>query len=359
MSQLFQPITIRGVTLRNRVVVAPMCQYSAEDGLATHWHMVHLGSRAIGGASLIIAEATAVSPEGRITPDDLGIWSDAHAEALRPVVDFIKAHGAVAGVQLAHAGRKGARFRPWDGNGPLTDGRAWPLPGPSALAFDTDWQIPEELDAAGMQAITQDFVNATKRAVAAGFEVIELHMAHGYLLHTFLSPLSNKRKDAYGGDLQGRAKFPLELARAVRAALPDNLPLFIRISAVDWVEGGLDIEQSVQLCRWFKEAGADLIDCSTGAVVPGEKAPIGPGYQVPVASAIRRQAGIPTGAVGMITEPAQAEQIVALGEADLVLLARAMLRDPYWPNRAAESLGAEPAWPIQYKRAVARRRTAW
>ncbi|WP_374633523.1 NADH:flavin oxidoreductase/NADH oxidase [Ferrovibrio sp.] len=359
MSQLFQPITFRGVTLRNRVVVAPMCQYSAEDGLATHWHMVHLGSRAIGGAGLIIAEATAVSPEGRITPDDLGIWSDAHVEALRPVVQFMRAHGAVAGVQLAHAGRKGARFRPWDGNGPLTDGRAWSLPGPSAIAFDTDWQTPEELDSAGMQAITQDFVNATKRAVAAGFEVVELHMAHGYLLHTFLSPLSNKRKDAYGGDLPGRAKFPLELTRAVRAALPDDLPLFIRISAVDWVEGGLDIEQSVELCRWFKEAGADLIDCSTGAVVPGEKAPIGPGYQVSFASAIRSQSGIPTGAVGLITDPAQAEQIVALGEADVVLLARAMLRDPYWPNRAAEALGAEPSWPIQYKRAVAKRRSAW
>jgi 2,4-dienoyl-CoA reductase-like NADH-dependent reductase (Old Yellow Enzyme family) len=359
MSRLFEPFTLRGVQLRNRIVVSPMCQYSSTDGLATSWHMVHLGSRAIGGAGLVIAEATGVSAEGRITPGDLGLWSQAHADALKPIVDFIHDHGAKAGVQLGHAGRKGARFRPWEGNGPLTDGSAWPLPAPSALSFDKDWQVPYEMTVAQLQEMTELFVKATKLAVDAGFDVVELHMAHGYLLHEFLSPLSNRRTDEYGRDLAGRAKWPLEVTRAVRAALGNDKALFIRISAIDWADGGLDIEQSVQLARWLKDAGADLIDASTGAVVPGEKTPIGPGYQVPCARRIRAEAGIATGAVGLITEPAQAEQIVALGDADLVFLARAMLRNPYWANHAAEELGAEPSWPIQYKRAVARRKTPW
>jgi 2,4-dienoyl-CoA reductase-like NADH-dependent reductase (Old Yellow Enzyme family) len=359
MSRLFEPFTLRGVTLRNRIVVSPMCQYSSTDGLATNWHMVHLGSRAIGGAGLIIAEATGICPEGRITPGDLGLWSQPHADALKPVVDFMHEHGAKAGIQLGHAGRKGARFKPWEGNGPLTDGSAWPIPGPSALSFDKDWQVPYEMTAAQLREMTDLFVASTRLAVNAGFDVIELHMAHGYLLHEFLSPLSNTRGDEYGGGLAGRAKWPLEVIKAVRAALGNDRLLFVRVSAIDWVDGGLDMAQSVQLARWFKAAGADLIDCSTGAVVPGEKTPVGPGYQVPVARSIRAEAGIPTGAVGMITDAAQAEQIIALGDADLVFLARATLRNPYWANHAAEELGVEAGWPIQYKRAVARRRTAW
>jgi 2,4-dienoyl-CoA reductase-like NADH-dependent reductase (Old Yellow Enzyme family) len=355
MSHLFAPFTVKSVTLRNRIGVSPMCQYSAEDGLANDWHLVHLGSRAVGGAGLVIVEATAVSPEGRISPGDLGIWSDRHVEPLIRINRFLKQHGAVAGLQIAHAGRKASARRPWDGEGQLPEsGGGWPTVAPIAEAFGSGLdKVPQALDAAGIKRLQADFVAAAKRALAAEYQWLELHFAHGYLAHQFLSPLVNRRTDQYGGSFENRIRFALETAQAVRAVWPDNLPLTARLSCTDWVAGGWDIEQAVELARRLKAAGVDLIDCSSGGAIPGVKIPVGPGYQVPLAERIRREAGIATAAVGMISEPAQADAIVRSGQADLVLLARELLRDAYWPAHAAKALGQTGAMPppVQYARA--------
>lgn len=352
MSMLFAPITIGSVTIRNRIFVSPMCQYSSPDGLPTDWHLVHLGSRAVGGAGLVMTEAVAVSPEGRISPDDCGIWSDAHADAFRPIARFIAGQGAVAGIQLAHAGRKASTDSPWRGGGVLgEDERGWRPVAPSPLPFIPGGEEPQELSAADLDRIEESFRAATRRALAAGFRAVEVHMAHGYLLHQFLSPLANRRSDDYGGSLENRLRFPLRIVRAVRAEWPAELPLLARISAADWVKGGWDLGQSVLLARRLKICGVDLIDCSSGFVVPDEPIPVGPGFQVPFSAAIRTATGMATGAVGLITDPAQAEQIVATGQADAVSLARQMLRDPYWPLHAAKALRVDITWPNQYLRA--------
>ena len=352
MSVLFSSLRLRGVDFRNRIFVSPMCQYSATDGLANPWHLVHLGSRAVGGAALVMVEATAVTPEGRISPGDMGLWSDAHAEALKPIAQFIKAQGAIPGIQLAHAGRKASVDAPWRGGKPLTAASgSWRTLAPSALAFAPGSPVPHALDFEEIDQILEAFVTATKRALAAGFDVVELHMAHGYLLHEFLSPLSNQRDDDYGGNLENRARFPRRVAEAVRAHWPEHLPVFVRISATDWVEGGWDLPQSIQLARWLKDAGTDLIDCSSAGLVGNARLPAGPGFQTPFATAIRQQAGIATGAVGFITDPVQAEHIVATGLADVVFMAREFLRDPYWPLHAARELGVDMNWPAQYERA--------
>ncbi len=352
-SRLFSSFTLRDLTIRNRIFVSPMCQYSAADGLADDWHMVHLGARAVGGAGLVMTEATAVNPEGRISPYDLGLWNDSQCTAFQPIAAFIKRQGAVPGIQLAHAGRKASTDRPWHGGTPLDEqAGGWSPRAPSALPFSPQHALPHAMTAADIEQVVDDFVSAAKRSVQAGFEVLELHMAHGYLLHEFLSPLSNQREDAYGGDLEHRARLPLHVARAVRAVWPQRWPLFVRISATDWVEGGWDLDQSIQLAKWLRESGVDLIDCSSGGLVPEAVIPAGPGYQTPFAAAIRRQARIATGAVGLITAAEQAEQIVATGMADCVFLAREMLRDPYWPLHAAERLRAKISWPPQYQRAM-------
>jgi len=352
MSMLFSEITMRSVTFRNRIFVSPMCQYSSQEGLPTDWHMVHLGSRAVGGAGLVMVEATAISPEGRISPGDSGIWNDAQAEAFVPISRFIREQGAVAGIQLAHAGRKGSCSLPWLGGGPLgMEACGWQPLAPSSPPFDEGHPFPRVLTLEELDEIETQFRSATRRALSAGFQMIELHMAHGYLLHEFLSPLVNHRDDTYGGSLENRIRFPLRIAAAVREEWPSKLPLFVRISATDWVEGGWDIDQSVILAGHLKELGVDLIDCSSGFAVPNEPVPFGPGFQVPFAARVRAEAGIATGAVGCITEPAQAEQIVATGQADVVLLGRQMLRDPYWPLHAATVLHGEVTWPNQYLRA--------
>ena len=352
---LFAPLAVKSVTLRNRIGVSPMCQYSSEDGVATDWHLVHLGSRAVGGAGLVIAEATAVSPEGRITPGDAGIWSDRHVEPLARINRFVKQHGAVPGIQIAHAGRKASAARPWDGGAHLADNAGgWPIIAPSALAFGGDLtKAPRAMTEADIVRVRGDFVSAARRALAAGCEWLELHSAHGYLSHEFLSPLSNHRTDRYGGGFDNRIRFLLETTQAVRAVWPDRLPLAVRISCTDWVPGGWDIEQSVELARRLKAEGVDLIDCSSGGTVPDAKIPAGPDYQVPFAERIRREAGVATAAVGMITTPAQADEIVRQGRADLVLLGREFLRDPYWPVRATRTLGHPAAVPspVQYARA--------
>ena len=349
---LFDPLELRSLKLRNRIVVSPMCQYSSEDGFASDWHLVHLGSRAVGGAAVVFTEATAVTPEGRISPQDLGIWKDEHLPELSRVARFVASQGAVPGMQLAHAGRKGSTARPWEGGKPLApaQGGFRPVYGPSAVPFYQDL-VPEPLDEAGIDRIVRAFADAAGRALQAGFRVIELHGAHGYLLHEFLSPLSNRRTDRYGGSFENRIRLALETTRAVRRAWPDKLPLFVRISASDWAEGGWDVEQSVELSRALSKEGADLIDCSSGGLVPGVQAPVGPGYQTRFAERIRREAGVKTGAVGMITSGAQADHILRTGQADVVVLARQMLRDPYWPHTAARELGAELPWPQQYDRA--------
>jgi 2,4-dienoyl-CoA reductase-like NADH-dependent reductase (Old Yellow Enzyme family) len=353
MTKLFSPLKIRAIEFRNRVFVSPMCQYSSENGLPTAWHLVHLGSRAVGGAGLVMVEATAVSAEGRISPGDSGIWSDEHAEAFRPIAAFIKAHGAVPGIQLAHAGRKASTDVPWRGGRPLRESEGGWIPlAPSAQPFDSGYPVPREMAPHDLDKVTKEFRNAARRSVAAGFEVIEIHMAHGYLLHEFLSPLANERTDEYGGRLENRMRFPLQIAQTVRREVPESLPVFVRISATDWAAGGWDLAQSIVLSALLKDMGVDLIDCSSGGLVPNVKVPTGPGYQVQFASEIRKQVGILTGAVGMITEAHQAEEIISGGDADAVLLARAMLRDPYWANHAAKKLGAVPAWPVQYLRAV-------
>lgn len=355
MSHLFSPLTLRSVTFRNRAWVAPMCQYSAKEGLPADWHLVHLGSRAVGGAGLVLTEATAVSPEGRISPADTGLWNDAQTAAWARIAAFIREQGAVAGVQLAHAGRKASTQAPWVGHAwvPPAEGGWADTVAPSALAFG-QLPAPRALDAGGLRKVREDFVAATRRAHAAGFEVVEVHAAHGYLLHTFLSPLSNHRTDAYGGSFDNRVRFPLEVIAAVREAWPAALPLLVRISATDWAEGGWTAEESVELARRMKALGVDLVDCSTGGLVPDARIPIGPGYQVPFARAVRQGAGLPTGAVGLLTEPVQVEQVLAHGDADAVFLARALLRDAYWPQRAAQVLrerGAPPLPPVQYQRA--------
>ena len=350
--KLFEPLPQRSLSLRNRIVVSPMCQYSAIDGVPDHWHLVHLGSRAVGGAGAVIAEATAVSAQGRISPGDTGIWSDAQVAAWRPIAAFIAAQGAVPGVQLAHAGRKASAHRPWDGGGALSAAQgAWTTVAPSALPFDAGWHTPEALDMAGIQRLIADFRVAAVHALAAGFRLIELHAAHGYLLHQFLSPLSNRRGDAYGGSFENRTRLLREVIAAVRKAWPEELPLWLRISATDWAEGGWDIEQSVRLARGLEPLGVDLVDVSSGGLVPHVKIPLAPGYQVPFAARVRREAGIATGAVGLITESRQAAGIVANDEADVVLIARESLRDPYFPRRAAQELGAQLPAPAQYQRA--------
>jgi 2,4-dienoyl-CoA reductase-like NADH-dependent reductase (Old Yellow Enzyme family) len=351
--KLFEPFAQRSLTLRNRIVVSPMCEYSATDGVPNDWHMVHLGSRAVGGAGAVIAEATAVSAQGRISPQDTGLWNQAQLEAWRPITRFIKAHGAMAGVQLAHAGRKASTLRPWDGHGPVPAGQGdWLTVAPSALPFDTGWNLPQALDEAGIQTVIADFRAAAQRALAAGFELIELHAAHGYLLHQFLSPLSNRRSDRYGGSFENRSRLVREVVIAVREVWPAELPLWLRISATDWADqGGWDIEQSIELARQVTSLGVDLIDVSSGGLLPHVKIPLAPGYQVPFAARIRREAGVATGAVGLITGAEQAAQIVATGDADVVLIARESLRDPYFPRRAAQQLGAKIDAPAQYQRA--------
>jgi 2,4-dienoyl-CoA reductase-like NADH-dependent reductase (Old Yellow Enzyme family) len=352
MSSLFSSFSLRGLEFRNRVFVSPMCQYSSRDGLPNDWHMVHLGSRAVGGAALVCVEATGVSPEGRISPGDTGLWSEEHTNAFAPIASFIKSQGARAAIQLAHAGRKASTDVPWRGGKPLSEEQGgWQTLAPSAVPFG-DWPAPRELTRDDIETTVLQFADAARRALEAGFEVVELHMAHGYLLHEFLSPLSNRREDEFGGSLENRARVPLLVAEAVRRVWPDELPLFARISATDWVEGGWDVEQSVMFSRWLKERGVDLIDCSSGGLVPGARIPVAPGYQVGFAEKIRREASVATGAVGLITEPEQAEEIIASGQADAVFLARAELRDPYWPHHAARKLGVEAHWPVQYGRAV-------
>ncbi|HEY9283441.1 MAG TPA: NADH:flavin oxidoreductase/NADH oxidase [Pyrinomonadaceae bacterium] len=349
---MFSSFSLRGVEFRNRVFVSPMCQYSSREGFANDWHFVHLGSRAVGGAALVVAEATAVSPEGRISPGDTGLWSDAHAEAFRPAASFIRSQGAVAGIQLAHAGRKASTDVPWRGGGPLAESEGgWQVIAPSAVPFAAGHLVPREMTAGDIDGVVSQFVAAARRSLEAGFEVVELHMAHGYLLHEFLSPLSNKREDEYGGDFDGRVRFPLRVAAEVRRVWPERLPLFARVSATDWVEGGWDLAQTVELAKRLRDAGVDLIDCSSGGIAAGVRIAAEPGYQVPFAEAVRKEAGIATGAVGLITEAEQAERIVSEGRADAVFLARAMLRDPYWALRAAKTLGAQAAWPAQYGRA--------
>ena len=349
---LFSSIRLREVQLQNRIVVSPMCEYSAVDGHPQHWHLVHLGSRAIGGAGLVFTEATAVEQRGRISPADTGIYQDAHVDSWRPIAKFIREHGAVPGMQLAHAGRKGSTNLPWRGGKalPASDG-AWEPVAPSAIRFAEDYPAPRALSVAEIESVVKDFARAAERALAAGFEVVEIHSAHGYLLHEFLSPLSNQRNDEYGGSFENRVRLVVRIAEAIRKVWPQRLPLFCRISATDWKEGGWDLPQSIELARLLHRAGVDLIDTSSGGLVPDVKIPLGPGYQVPFAEAIRKNAGIATGAVGMITEPEQAEAILTSGQADLVFLARELLRDPYWPMRAAKQVGAPLHPPVQYERA--------
>jgi 2,4-dienoyl-CoA reductase-like NADH-dependent reductase (Old Yellow Enzyme family) len=350
MAELFSPLTLRAVTFHNRIAVSPMCQYSCADGFATDWHLVHLGSRAVGGAGLVMMEATAVSAEGRISPQDHGIWLDAHIPKLRQITDFIRAQGSHAGVQLAHAGRKASTWRPWDGDGavPMEQGGWKEVFAPSAIPFNEKYPQPIALDTAGIRKIVSDFTNAARRTREAGFDLIEIHSAHGYLLHEFLSPLSNHRTDEYGGSFENRIRLLIEIVRAVR----NESPLFVRISATDWAEGGWDADQSVALAKILKTEGVDLIDSSSGGLVPNAKIPVAPGFQVPFAERIRKEAGIATGAVGLITEPKQADDIIRNGQADMVLLAREMLRQPYWPLHAAQALGQPISWPVQYVRAA-------
>ena len=349
---LFSPFTQRSVTLRNRIVVSPMCQYSSEEGFPNEWHRVHLGSRAVGGAGLVFTEATSVVPEGRISAWDAGIWSDALADAWCEIATFVERNGAVPGMQLAHAGRKAGRDVPWRGGRRLApDEGGWQPVAPSAIPFEPEADPPTALDRPGIRAVVDGFREAAIRAAGAGFRVLEIHAAHGYLLHEFLSPLTNHRTDEYGGTLEDRARLLLEVTDAVRAVWPAERPLWVRISATDWADGGWNVDESVELARLLAPRGVDLVDVSSGGLVPHQQIPAGPGYQVPFAERIRREAGVATGAVGLITEPAQAEEIVASGRADVVLLARELLRDPYFPRRAAQALGAELTPPDQYRRA--------
>lgn len=350
MSKLFSSLSIKSLEIKNRIFVSPMCQYSSNDGMPTDWHFVHLGSRAVGGAGLIIVEATAVSPEGRISPDDSGMWNEKHAEAYKRITDFVKQHDSSIGVQLGHAGRKASTYSPWKGSGEVKEG-GWQTIAPSAVAFAEGYPHPKEMTREDIKRVVEDFARAAERSLRAGFQVIELHMAHGYLIHQFLSPLSNFRKDEYGGTLENRCRFALEVAASVRGAIGGDIPLFARISATDWAEGGWDIEQSVYLVKLLKQAGVDLIDCSSGGLVMKASISVGPGYQVSFAEKIKQETGILTAAVGLITSAEQAEQIVLTGQADAVLLGRAMLRNPYWPLHAAKVLRTDINWPEQYLRA--------
>lgn len=350
---LFTPLQLRDVKIPNRIGVSPMCEYSSDDGFANDWHLVHLGARAVGRAGLVLTEATAVSPEGRISPQDLGIWKNEHVEMLSRIFKFVEAQGSVPGVQLAHAGRKASTARPWEGGGPLaeTAGGWRPIFAPSALAFDPGHQVPQALDRAGLDKVLADFASATQRCLDAGARVLEIHAAHGYLLHSFLSPLSNQRDDQYGGSFENRIRLLCETVQKVRTVWPERFPLFVRISATDWTEGGWSIENSIALARKLKTLGVDLIDCSSGGNVAGAKIPIGPGYQLPLAERVRRESEIATAAVGMITAAEQADQIIRNGQADLIFMAREFLRDPYWPLHAARKLRQEIIGPAQYGRA--------
>ena len=354
MPGLFDPLAIREVKFANRVFVSPMCQYSSDDGYANDWHFVHLGSRAVGGAGLVMTEATAVLPEGRISPQDLGIWDDGHIEMLSRIVHFIHEQGSIAGMQLAHAGRKASTRRPWEtpGTVPEAEGGWRKVVAPSTLVFSEGYPMPQALTTDGIREVVTAFAAAARRACRAGFRVVELHAAHGYLIHEFLSPLSNRRDDDYGGSFENRTRLCREVVAAVRSEWPKELPLFVRISATDWVDGGWTIDESVKLAGELKGAAVDLIDCSSGGNVPHAKIPVGPGYQVPFAERIRQEADIMTGAVGMITSPVQAEHIIRTGQADAVIMAREFLRDPYWPLRAGRELEQSIAWPVQYLRAA-------
>jgi 2,4-dienoyl-CoA reductase-like NADH-dependent reductase (Old Yellow Enzyme family) len=353
MPHLFEPIAFRGLTLRNRVAVSPMCQYSSHDGFANDWHFVHLASRAVGGAGLVFTEAAAVTPEGRISPDDLGVWSDAHIGALERIARFVKGEGAAFGIQLAHAGRKASTRRPWDGTGTVDPGEGgWEPIGPTDTPFAQNYPVPRPMTTADIAEIVDAFRRAAFRARRIGFDVAEVHAAHGYLIHEFLSPLSNTRTDEYGGSFENRIRLCLDVVSAVRAVWPEDLPVFVRISATDWADGGWDVDQSIELARRLVGLGVDLIDCSSGGNVSHAKVPVGPGYQVPFAERIKHAAAVATGAVGLITDPAEADAVIRSEQADLVLLAREMLRDPYWPLRAARELGHETSWPAQYLRAA-------
>lgn len=351
-AQLFTPISFRDVQLRNRIAISPMCMYSAEEGLPNSWHMVHLGSRAVGGAGLIIVEATGVLPEGRISPGCLGLWNQDQVKAFQPITEFIKSQGCVSGIQLAHAGRKASHSVSWEGSRLLSpeDG-GWMVVGPSALAYSEKTAVPKMMTHQEISETATAFAKSAKRAIEAGFEVIELHMAHGYLLHEFLSPLSNKRTDEYGGSLENRMRFPLMVIDEVRKNIPPGMPLFVRVSATDWAEGGWDLPECVEFVKVAKARGVDLIDCSSGGNVPYQKISMGPLYQVPFANAIRAQAELPTAAVGLITDALEAERIIAENQADLILLGRESLRQPYWPLQAAHKLGVDMNWPLQYERA--------
>jgi len=355
MSLLFFPLKIKGLEFKNRIFVSPMCQYSSDDGLPNDWHLVHLGSRAVGGASLVMIEATAVSPEGRISPSDSGIWSNTQAQAFKRITGFIQEEGSVPGIQLAHAGRKASTDVPWRGEKPLTINEGgWQPLAPSPLPFAEKHPLPREMTIQDLEEVVTQFAEGTRRSLEAGFQVIEIHLAHGYLLHEFLSPLSNRRTDEYGGNLQNRMRFPMQVVRAVRESWPADFPLFVRISCTDWVQGGWDLPQSIELANRVKEIGVDLIDCSSGGLVPSAKIPVGPGYQTPFSGEIRSKVGIATGAVGLITHPVQAEQILTTGQADAILMARELLRDPYWPLHAAQTLKVDIPWPPQYQRAKPR-----
>jgi 2,4-dienoyl-CoA reductase-like NADH-dependent reductase (Old Yellow Enzyme family) len=350
---LFSPFQLRSLTFANRIGVSPMCEYSSEDGFANDWHLVHIGARAQGGAALIMLEASAVTAEGRISPGDLGIWKDEHIPNLARIVKFIHSQGVRAGIQLAHAGRKGSMSIPFQGERLLPPGEGGWIPvAPSVIAFSPTYPVPRELDQGGIDATIAAFAQAAQRALTAGFDFVEIHSAHGYLLHEFLSPLSNQRSDAYGGSFENRTRLLLQVVDAVRAVWPAHLPIFVRISATDWTEGGWTIEDSVELAKLLGEHGVDLVDCSSGGNVAAATIPVGPGYQVPFSTRVRHEAKIPTAAVGMITDHAQANGIIADGEADLVFLAREMLRDPYWPLHAAAALGETASWPEQYLRAA-------
>ncbi len=355
MTHLFEPLTLRDVTFRNRIGVSPMCMYSSEDGFATDWHLVHLGARAVGGAGMVMAEATAVEARGRISPNDLGIWKDEHTEPLARVASFIKAHGAVPAIQLAHAGRKASTARPWDGGKPMSaDAGGWQPVGAYGEAFNEGYPVPHELSIDEIKGVQQHFVDAAKRADQAGFDLVEIHGAHGYLLHSFYSPLANKRSDNYGGSFENRIRMLLETTRAVREVWPDSKPLMVRISATDWLENGWTVDDSVRLACHLKDIGVDMVDCSSGGILPRVQIPAGASYQVPLAEAVRKGADIPTAAVGLITQPMQADDIIRTGRADMVLLAREMLRDPYWALHAAHALGqAEKRYiPDQYSGVV-------
>jgi 2,4-dienoyl-CoA reductase-like NADH-dependent reductase (Old Yellow Enzyme family) len=353
MPHLFDPLPIRSLTLANRIVVSPMCQYSSVDGFSNDWHYVHLGSRAVGGAALVFTEASGVTADGRISPQDLGIYDDGHVAGLGRIVHFIHEQRTLAGMQLAHAGRKGSTARPWEGGRAISlSNGGWEPVGPTGEAFTAGYPVPRALAAADIAAIVDAFRAAARRALAAGFDVVEIHAAHGYLIHEFLSPLVNTRTDQYGGSYDNRLRLCLEVVDAVRGAWPDRLPVFVRISSTDWKDGGWDLDQAVELARRLRDHGVDLVDCSSGGAVHDQQIAIGPGYQVPFAERIRREAGIATGAVGLITDAAQADAIVRDGRADCVLIARELLRDPYWPMRAARELGHEIPWPAQYLRAA-------